>query len=186
MLACWGWLFRVLCVLKASTVCWVVGECGPALLAADAGHCLRLENCFVITHNTHPTHTQFDIPVKVNWAALDPTPIRHYLGLASPGDASVTAPGDTSPGRASTGDASRPSSPGDTTPASPGGTVTNMTNKAAAKAEKAAADAVERSLAGDARWGALPPFSDRVLVFVRGVGVAQARGQYYAGVWPWR
>ena len=109
-------------------------------------------------HKRTRTHhaAQFDIPVRVDWAALDPAPLRRYLGLEAPG---VTA---------------SPSADGSTH--EDGGAAEGK----GTDAEPGALTAADARLAADPRWGALPPFSDRVLVFVRGVGVARARGQFYS------
>jgi hypothetical protein len=78
----------------------------------------------------------YDIPVKISWEALDPRPLRRYLGVGGADKADANGDGESEGGG--------------------GGGVTA------------------------AEWGALPPFSDRVLVFVRGIGAASARGQYYS------
>jgi hypothetical protein len=96
----------------------------------------------------------FDIPVRIDWAALDPKPLGRYFGLLD-GSSGSTLDGSSS---------------------SSSGGVTYTVEGAAA----ASASPPDAAAASDPRWGALPPFSDHVLVFVRGVGAASATGQYYS------
>jgi hypothetical protein len=119
-------------------------EAEAALDAAEADALGSLVDLLLAARYTPLTAAQWrdargsvftsDIPLKIQWEALDPAPIRRHLGLDT-----AAAPG--APYRAPAGAA---------------------------------------GAGAGAAWGALPPFSDRVLVFVRGVGAASARGQYYS------
>ncbi|KAI8466488.1 MAG: hypothetical protein J3K34DRAFT_484249 [Monoraphidium minutum] len=130
----------------------------------------------------------FDIPVRINWRELDPGPLRRYFGLPTTRGGWAAAVADARRRRAeSRGGGSTPGS-GTSTPGSGGGTPGSGTPGGGAGAGLAALLAEGGGGGGEEEeepvllpgyWRSLPPFSDRVLVFVRGVGASCARGQYY-------
>lgn len=111
----------------------------------------------------------FDVPVRIDWSALDPLMLRRYFGMPTTAEAAAAAMAEAvaAAGARNGGGAGSPG-------LSPWLTASFSSNS---DDEDDNGGGGEAPVLLPGYWRSLPAFSDRVLVFVRGVGASSARGQ---------